>query len=76
MAVEGRTNEVASLCERFDREFNIWYEGCAITNFQNLAYETYYLFQSGAIDPSLKKDDGRTNRQDSTRSGGKQDGIR
>jgi len=40
MAVAGRTNEVAHASERFQKEFNIWYKGDAVSNFWDLVAET------------------------------------
>ncbi len=40
LSIAGRTNEVVHACERFQREFNIWHEGDAVTNFWDLVAET------------------------------------
>src|SRR5690242_13559206 len=40
LSLAGRTNEVAHACDRFQKEFNIWYEGDSVSNFWDLVYET------------------------------------
>jgi len=40
LAVQGRTNDVKKACDRFQSEFNIWYEGNSVSNFWDLVYET------------------------------------
>jgi len=46
MTIAGRTDEVAKACERFDKEFNIWYTDEAASNFWNLVVDTSQIAQT------------------------------